>query len=207
MTNEGFINYYELMQISTTAELETIHRVYKILATRYHPDNPETGDVDKFVLLNEAYRVLSDPAARREYDLVYQTRHLEPIGIFNLREFALGIDGEENRRMGILCLLYNRRRANPDRPGLSVLELEKLMTFPREHLMFTVWYLKEKKLIRQGEESDFEVTSGGCDYVEEHLPKNKILYKLLKAAESGTVRVVVDEHADELSPSPAADHS
>src|SRR4051812_13398865 len=44
MPDSGFVDYYELLQISPNAEPETIHRVYKMLAQRYHPDNPETGD-------------------------------------------------------------------------------------------------------------------------------------------------------------------
>ena len=30
-------DYYELLQISQNAEPETIHRVYRLLAQRYHP--------------------------------------------------------------------------------------------------------------------------------------------------------------------------
>jgi curved DNA-binding protein len=48
-------NYYEFLQISPNAEAATIQRVYRFLAGRYHPDNPETGDTDKFVLLNCAF--------------------------------------------------------------------------------------------------------------------------------------------------------
>ena len=33
-----FIDYYELLQISSNAEPETIQRVYHMLAARYHPD-------------------------------------------------------------------------------------------------------------------------------------------------------------------------
>jgi len=64
MEEKAFVDYYELMQISPNAEIETIQRVYRMLAARYHPDNPETADADRFMLLNEAYGVLSDPDAR-----------------------------------------------------------------------------------------------------------------------------------------------
>lgn len=188
MADNGFIDYYELMQISPNAEQETVQRVYRMLAARYHPDNPETGDTDRFLLLNQAYETLAGPEARAAYDITYHVRHLEPLNVFNLKEFAVGIDGESNRRMGILCLLYNRRRTNPEAPGLSLLEFETLMSFPREHLVFTLWYLKEKGLLRQGQESDFIISAEGVDFVDSHLPGNRILYKLLKAAESGTIR-------------------
>ena len=64
MEDTGFVDYYELLQISPNAEPETIHRVYKMLAQRYHPDNPETGDIDRFLLLNQAFETLSDPGLR-----------------------------------------------------------------------------------------------------------------------------------------------
>ena len=50
MSESGFVDYYELLQISPNAEPETVHRVFKMLAQRYHPDNPETGDTERFVL-------------------------------------------------------------------------------------------------------------------------------------------------------------
>src|SRR5713226_5463266 len=188
MPESDFIDYYELLQISPNAEVETVQRVHKLLALRYHPDNGETGDVDKFLLLNKAYEILSDPELRLAYDSIYHQRNAEPISIFEMKEFAAGVEGEANRRMGILCLLYNRRRGNPDDPGLSILEFESMMSLPREHLMFTMWYLREHDCVRQDENSDYVITGAGVDYVESHLPSNKLLYRLLKAAESGSTR-------------------
>jgi curved DNA-binding protein len=193
MADSDFVDYYELLQISPNAELETIQRVHKMLAIRYHPDNSETGDVDKFLLLNRAYEILSDTDLRLSYDEIYHQRNTEPISLFEMKEFTVGVDGEQNRRMGILCLLYNRRRGNPDDPGLSILEFESMMSLPREHLMFTLWYLREQSCVRQDEKSDYVITGTGVDYVESHLPSNKLLYRLLKAAESGSTRTTPKE--------------
>ena len=49
------VDHYETMQISANAEPETIHRVYRLLAQRYHPDNKDTGNATRFRALNEAY--------------------------------------------------------------------------------------------------------------------------------------------------------
>ena len=186
MPDSGFIDFYELLQISPNAEPETIHRVYKMLAARYHPDNPETADVDRFVLLNQAFEVLSDAQLRSAYNGIYETNRTQPIALFETKDFSIGVDGEANRRMGVLGLLYNRRRSNPDDAGLSLLEFESMMQMAREHLMFTMWYLKEKHLMRQDESSDYVITGEGADYVEANLKDNKLLYRLLKAAESGS---------------------
>jgi curved DNA-binding protein len=184
----GFLDYYELMQISPKAEAETIQRVYRILAGRCHPDNPNTGDMERFLKLNQAYEVLSSPDARARYDEEYHVQQTLPVEIFNLQDFATGIDGESNRRMGLLCLLYHRRRVNPEEPGLSLLQLEMMMVSAREHLLFTVWYLKDKGYIRQTEDSSYAITGAGVDHVEQGLPRNRLLYRLLKEAEDGTVR-------------------
>ncbi len=201
MADTDFVDYYELLQISPNAESETVHRVYKMLATRYHPDHPETGDMDRFLLLNKAYETLSNPSLRAEYDQIYQTQNAQPIGLFETKDFSLGVDGEANRRMGLLCLLYSRRRTNPDDPGISILEFESMMAFAREHLLFTVWYLKDRRLISQDEDSDYVITGEGVDYVESHLPQNRLMYKLLKAAESGSSRATSRETPDS-SPDP-----
>ena len=193
MPDNGFTDYYELLQISPNAEIETIQRVYKLLAARHHPDNVETGDLDKFLALKRAFETLSNPGFRAEYDALYQQRNGEPIELFELKEFSIGVEGEANRRMGILCLLYNRRRSNPEDPGLSLLEFESMMSVPREHLMFTIWYLREHNCVRQDDASDYVITGEGVDYVETHLPSNKLLYRLLKAAESGETRTASRE--------------
>jgi len=185
MSDNGFIDYYELLQISPNAELETIQRVYKLLAARHHPDNTETGNLDKFLTLKRAFETLTTPGLRAEYDALYQQRNTEPIEIFELKEFSIGIEGEANRRLGILCLLYTRRRSNPGDPGLSMREFESKMQVPREHLMFTMWYLREHNCLRQDEASDYVITGDGVDYVETHLPSNQLIRRLLKAAESG----------------------
>ena len=66
------MDHYETLQISANAEPETIHRVYRLLAQRFHPDNAETGNADRFRQLAEAYEVLSDPERRAQYDVVHQ---------------------------------------------------------------------------------------------------------------------------------------
>jgi curved DNA-binding protein CbpA len=202
MSEQSFVDYYELLQISPNAEIETIHRVFKMLAQRYHPDNPQTGDVDRFLLLNQAFEILSEQERRQDYDALYRQQHAQPIELFETKDFAMGVDGEANRRMGILCLLYNRRRSNPDAPGISLLEFESIMSFPREHLMFTMWYLKEQGHLKMDESSNYVITGTGVDYVETNLPRNRVLYRLLKAAESGSVRSPI--HPDKEEPAGAA---
>src|SRR5690349_15626476 len=74
MPQEQLRDYYEDLQVSATAEPETIHRVYRLLAQQFHPDNAETGNDTRFRLIAEAYQVLGDPVRRAQYDVAYQAR-------------------------------------------------------------------------------------------------------------------------------------
>ena len=180
-TADDFIDYYEVLQISPRADVETIHRVFRMQAARYHPDNKQTGNEERFKMLSRIYETLVDPKRREQYDLHRRLREPASIPVFGLAEFVAGIEGEVNRRLGVLCLLYKRRRSNPDHPALSLLQLEFLMDFPREHLMFTVGYLREKNYIRIVENSDFQISAEGVDALEAGVRGKQIFQHLLEA--------------------------
>jgi hypothetical protein len=63
------LDCYEVMQLSPNADAETISRVYRLLAFRYHPDNAKTGNSEMFLQLSEAHQILSDPQKRASYDM------------------------------------------------------------------------------------------------------------------------------------------
>jgi DnaJ-domain-containing protein 1 len=73
------VDFYEVLQVSPNAEAETIHRVYRIMAARFHPDNPQTGDSERFLLLNDAYEVLSDAEKRALYDAARRVGECQPL--------------------------------------------------------------------------------------------------------------------------------
>ncbi len=181
---EGFVDYYELLQVSPNAEAETIHRIHRLLAARYHPDNAQTGNQERFVLLNEAYSTLSDPEKRSAYDTKHQLAQTQPLPVFEMKEFVEGVEGEVNRRMGILSLLYQRRRQNSEDPGFSLLEFESVMGFPREHLEFAIWFLKGKQHIQMAANSDYVITTAGAEFLESHVPSSPVLRKLLQSPRS-----------------------
>jgi curved DNA-binding protein len=176
---DSSVEYYEFLQISPNAQPETIHRVYRFLACRFHPDNVETGDREKFLLLNRAYDVLSDPKRRADYDATLRKDQEKPDSLFDSVDFLDGIEGEVNRRLAVLYLLYRRCRADVHSPKVSLLELEAQMGFPREYLDFTTWYLRSKKYITKEDNSDFSLTPLGVDYVESNCSRLPLLRKLL----------------------------
>jgi curved DNA-binding protein CbpA len=172
-------NYYEFLQISPNAEAETIHRVFRYLAVRFHPDNQETGDADKFFLLKQAYDVLSNPALRAKYDAMRETNAPEPTPLSASVDFMDSIEGELNRRLAVLALLYYQRRTNPHEPEVSLAEVEGRMGFPRDYLEFTSWYLLKKGYITRADNSAFTLTAEGVDFVETQRANIPTLDKLL----------------------------
>ena len=183
--NSKATNYYDLLQIHPRAEPETILRVYKLFAARYHPDNAKTGDAGRFRMIKEAYDTLIDPGRRAEYDRRFDLKQPDPLECFENRIFTEGINAEYMVRVGVLCLLYAKRRANPDYAALSFLDLENLMAFPREHLAFATWYLRSKKYIQQDDRSSFIVTAEGVDFLEVQIRGDESLYEIFRASETG----------------------
>lgn len=172
-------DYYDVLQISRGAELETIHRVYRIMALRFHPDNAKTGNLERFLLLKRAYQVLSDPQQRAAYDAAHRKSDTQPLPHFESKDFVYGVEGEVNRRLGVLSLLYHKRRMGEGKTGMSVLDLENRMAFPREYFTFTLWYLRSKNYIMRQENSDYALTAEGVDYVEAHSMSNRVIRQLL----------------------------
>src|SRR5438128_1984692 len=62
-------DYYEVLGISRNASDEELKKAFRRLAKQYHPDaNKEQGAEARFIEINEAYEVLSDPQKRAAYD-------------------------------------------------------------------------------------------------------------------------------------------
>jgi hypothetical protein len=89
------------------------------------------------------------------------------------------LDGELNRRLGVLALLYIQRRTNPTHPEVSLGEIELKMGFPRDYLEFTMWYLQKKKYIVGADNARYTLTAEGVDFVELQRANIPVLNKLL----------------------------
>src|SRR5215475_3068435 len=172
-------DYYELLQISPNAEPETIQRMYRFFAARFHPDNPETGDDEKFFLLTQAYAVLSSAERRAEYDADRKNGPIADDSVSSKIDFMDNVQGELNRRLAMLSVLYFQRRSNPYSPEVSFLDIETRLGFPREYLEFTAWYLRSKGYITRSDNSDLALTAEGVDFVETQRVNIPVLNKLL----------------------------
>lgn len=62
------MTYYDVLGVSSSANLSEIKKQFRQLAIKYHPDHRETGDASIFALVARAYECLSSEAKREEYD-------------------------------------------------------------------------------------------------------------------------------------------
>ncbi len=158
---------YELMQISPNADVDTIHRVYRLLAQRFHPDNQETADADMFRKVLDAYGILSDPEKRAGYDSQYKIHRERRWKIFDQDRAMRGVKGEKAKREGIMGLLYTKRVNEPVAASMDAREFEQLLGVPREHLEFSLWYLREQGLVIRSDNGRYQITIKGVDRAEE----------------------------------------
>ena len=159
-------DHYEVLQLSPNADAETIQRVFRILAQRYHPDNQETGNAGLFLKIKESYDVLMDPEKRAAYDVRRNTNRQDRIRIFSDWKSSSGMEAEKRKRQGILGLLYAQRVSNPHQPGVTIRELEDILACPREHLEFSLWFLKERKYITRSDNNRHAITCEGVEAAE-----------------------------------------
>jgi curved DNA-binding protein CbpA len=160
-----FVDYYDLMQISPNADDDTIQQMFRHLAKKWHPDRQQ-GDPERFRLLMEAHKTLTNPERRAAYDLKYQR--------FWETKWNLATDASDGRvfvddsevREGLLSLYYVQRRSKMNNPGLGELEVARLMRIPIHLIEFHIWYLKEKGWIQRLENGQFALTALGVDQVE-----------------------------------------
>ena len=161
-------DFYEVLQISPNADPDTVHRVFRLLAQRFHPDNQETGDGERFRRMQEAYSILSDPEKRAQYDVKHEKLRKERWRFAaSGAASATDIELEQELRCSLLEILYSRRRSDPDTPSFSTWELTELLGTPREHLEFTMWYLTQRKLVTRDDQSKLQITVDGVDYIEQ----------------------------------------
>jgi curved DNA-binding protein CbpA len=152
MNSNEFVDYYELLQLSPNADTETIERVFRHLAKKYHPDSQSFAGKDRFFQIVEAHQTLSDPQTRAGYDVRHQD--------YMHRNKAI--------RERLLSMLYVQRRQNMKSPGLGEHQIAHNLGTPFELVEFHLWYLKAKGWVERLETGHLAITSSGVDQVEQN---------------------------------------
>ena len=188
MNNGNYVDFYEDLQVGANADQETIERVYRLLAKRYHPDNLVTGNIEKFNVITSAYKVLSDPEKRAAYDVKYDDIKNEKLKTLIQQTSSEGFEDDQQIRRLILSTLYIDKRQNPSSAGVGSWRLEQLLRWPEKILDFHIWYLKEKGWIKRTDTGEYEITVIGVEVVEKDgliLGKDRLLTDSSGLSENG----------------------
>lgn len=180
--NALFADYYELLEISPRANLETIERIFRYFAMRYHPDNQDSGDEARFSEIVEAHNTLKDPVKRAQYDIQYRDNLNVRRELTEEASNTKGLERDVVIQAKLLSLLYVKRRQDVNNPGIGDEELERLSGCPREHLDFHLWYLKAKGWIARIENGMFAITVEGIDRANSEYPRKATVTRLLDHA-------------------------
>jgi curved DNA-binding protein CbpA len=179
MTEEIFFtDYYDVLQLSPNADTDTIQRVFRHLAKKYHPDAPNGGNPDLFRKILKAHEILMSPEKRAAYDIIHQEYWERKLRL--VREAGNGRISRDNReiRDRILTLLYTQRRTSTRQPGLGEMELARLLRAPIEFFEFDLWYLRSKGFVERLDSGMLAISADGVDHVERdgmHLSEDRLL--------------------------------
>lgn len=178
MSDEPFVDYYDLLQLSPSADVDLIHRVFRHLAKQCHPDLGPSGDEARFRLLVKAHKTLTDEASRAGYDALYQEFWSQKWKVASEASKGSAFEEDAETRRKLLSLLYVQRRREMTRPGLGEYEMSKLLRTPVELVEFHLWYLREKKFVQRIESGQLAITALGVDEIERgylHLAADRLL--------------------------------
>ncbi len=167
-TDSKFVDYYEILEASVSANFDTIERIFRFLAKRYHPDCSEHGDRQRFTQIVEAYETLRDPERRAAYDAKFESEKSEQSEIVREAGHASSDTADRHR---ILTLLYAQRRRDMKNPGIGISTLEHIMGLPMEVIEFHIWYFRQKGLVLREESGTLSITAEGVDKIEDGVEK------------------------------------
>lgn len=158
-----FVDYYEVLQISRNAGIDTIERVFRYLARKFHPDVSSQNDA-RFKELVSAYETLRDAEKRSAYDKEWEK---DKTLTKELVEGANSTSDDVVERERILSVFYAKRRKDMKNPGVSMSKIAELTNCPPEVLEFHFWYLKSKGWVERLESGQMAITCEGVDRIEE----------------------------------------
>ena len=158
-----FVDYYEVLEVSRNANMETVERVFRYMARKFHPDVSSDNET-RFKQLVEAFEVLRDPTSRAEYDKEWEQDKTVSKELIDGANSASDDIAERER---ILSVFYAQRRRDMKNPGVSMGKIAELTNCPESVLEFHFWYLKSKGWVERLESGQFAITYEGVDRIEE----------------------------------------
>lgn len=143
-------NHYQILGVSRNATPADIKRAYRARARASHPDHhPHPDAARRFVLVRRAYEVLSNPARRRQYDLILDgVRVRRPKGT---TAQSRPEPPKDDRKYGTRHRYTNppRTRAEQEKKYREVLEYYRLFTKKGMRLPRKEWWKRFDRILRE----------------------------------------------------------
>jgi curved DNA-binding protein len=162
----SFIDYYAILQVNPECSARVLDVAYRHLAQMYHPDHPETADLQRFTSITEAYGLLRKPDKRSRYDALYARQTGYSFVPQEARRFeSMAAISDATMHANILMYLYKKRRECARSPGAGTYDLLRSLNCSDESFEFHAWYLKRKNLIEITDDGQYAITVEGVDHV------------------------------------------
>lgn len=166
MENGSFIDYYEFLMISPTADRQMVEWAARLMLARYDPQKSKTPDEKKCELVKEAFRTLADPKKRAAYDSEL-TKQKPTVTIDVKAEITLQDVIEANRlRRAIMLVLYQAVLRKTRDPDVGRTDLARQVGVTAQDLEFGLWFLREKDWITATQAGSYAITVTGAEWVE-----------------------------------------
>ena len=134
-----------------------------------HQWTPDSHRVKDFLARNNVpyawLDLASNPEARAAYDARYERAREARWRVFDQETAENDVSADRTVRIAALSLLYTARRNDADHPGMGIVEIERILGCPEQHMKFHMWYLKENGWIVRMEDGKWAITASGADKV------------------------------------------
>jgi curved DNA-binding protein CbpA len=143
--------YYSILGLSSNATIEEIHRAYRLLALKYHPDrNKSAFSHSTMIRLNAAYEVLSVPDRKYIYDIG------EPIdGTFDNLDSTKYENSSEHEESSVID------------GGMTVLFGLLLLSAPFVVIFLVIYLVVNYVIDRHNYKLTLKVTFAGVDHYDD----------------------------------------
>lgn len=81
MDDSVFPNFYRILGLEANASLIEMKQRYHQLSLKYHPDKNQTASNQDFLQVQLAFKILSDPILKQQYDLQFVTNSSKSFAI------------------------------------------------------------------------------------------------------------------------------
>jgi hypothetical protein len=164
--NGSFIDYYEFLMISPTADRQMVEWAARLMLARYDPQKSKTPDEKKCELVKEAFRTLADPKKRAAYDS--ELTKQKPVAAIDVKaEITLqDVVSAHQLRQAIMLVLYQAIMRKPRDPDVGRTDLARQVGVSTQDLEFALWFLREKDWITATQAGSYAITVLGAEWVE-----------------------------------------